>query len=516
MVGSRADDWAMPEPTMPPPIPELAPRPPEAARTEADPGNARRAGVAWAVIVTLLSLLVVINQFSSVFARRFAPPVAAAAKEAGKIEPPEAGDPLVPIARLAVKLRHSSNPEVGRMVASSFVPPEGDSDDLLVDRFRYAIVTAEVRGAEEGRKQIEGIERSLAERGKGMPALSRHVGWVRLILDRRGDELSSESRDELASDHGYFGDLALSLEADDASPSRARLIGGGDLLLGFFGVVGVGGAVVGVASLVCFVVALVRIAGGRVRWRFVPPAPGGSVYLETFAALLVGFLVFKFAMGLAGMLLEKRADPGTLLTVTLGAQWLLVPCAFWAVFRGVGWARFRRQSGFNAGEGLVREVGAGVFAYLASLPVFLMAAVVTAGLVWVRQAVQKSLGVEPTKPGNPIQDLLVHATNVQLVVLFVLATCWAPLVEELVFRGSVYRHLRSRMGMAGSAVVSAILFGLMHGYEWMLLLPVMTLGFNFAVVREWRSSLAASMVMHFLHNAGTLALAIVFMKLVGS
>jgi len=47
-------------------------------------------------------------------------------------------------------------------------------------------------------------------------------------------------------------------------------------------------------------------------------------------------------------------------------------------------------------------------------------------------------------------------------------------------------------------------FGLMHGYELFMLMPVISLGFGFAFLREWRGSLIAPMVAHFLHNATVL------------
>jgi membrane protease YdiL (CAAX protease family) len=46
----------------------------------------------------------------------------------------------------------------------------------------------------------------------------------------------------------------------------------------------------------------------------------------------------------------------------------------------------------------------------------------------------------------------------------------------------------------------------MHGYNILLLGPVICLGFVFALMREWRGSLIGSMTAHFLHNATALAL----------
>ena len=45
------------------------------------------------------------------------------------------------------------------------------------------------------------------------------------------------------------------------------------------------------------------------------------------------------------------------------------------------------------------------------------------------------------------------------------ATVWAPLCEELWFRALLYTSLRTRLGVAPSAVVTAALFTSIHGLE---------------------------------------------------
>ena len=52
----------------------------------------------------------------------------------------------------------------------------------------------------------------------------------------------------------------------------------------------------------------------------------------------------------------------------------------------------------------------------------------------------------------------------------------------------------------------------MHGYEFVMLLPVMSLGFGFALMREWRGSLIASMTAHLLHNGTALTFMFAFLS----
>jgi membrane protease YdiL (CAAX protease family) len=79
------------------------------------------------------------------------------------------------------------------------------------------------------------------------------------------------------------------------------------------------------------------------------------------------------------------------------------------------------------------------------------------------------------------------------------------LVEETMFRGALYRHLREWLpgpwGVAAAALISGFLFAAIHPQGW-LAVPVLTaLAVGFALAREWRGSLVAPMVGHALNNA---------------
>jgi membrane protease YdiL (CAAX protease family) len=81
------------------------------------------------------------------------------------------------------------------------------------------------------------------------------------------------------------------------------------------------------------------------------------------------------------------------------------------------------------------------------------------------------------------------------------AVLWAPILEEVIFRGALFSYLRPRLRFWGTALVTAGIFGLVHPYTTAGLLQVATLGLILAALREWRGSLIAPMTCHFLHNA---------------
>src|SRR5207244_11992953 len=80
----------------------------------------------------------------------------------------------------------------------------------------------------------------------------------------------------------------------------------------------------------------------------------------------------------------------------------------------------------------------------------------------------------------------------------------APLGEELLFRGFLYRGLRSSLPVWASAIVSAVLFGLVHlagGLAlWPIVPPLMIVGIGLALVYERRQRSLASITAHCLSH----------------
>lgn len=80
----------------------------------------------------------------------------------------------------------------------------------------------------------------------------------------------------------------------------------------------------------------------------------------------------------------------------------------------------------------------------------------------------------------------------------------APIVEELVFRGLLYRMLRERWGIWLSVAVSAAFFSLVH--HGMLFSPQLVGGIIFALAYEWSKSLWVSITLHMGANAAVYVL----------
>jgi membrane protease YdiL (CAAX protease family) len=162
------------------------------------------------------------------------------------------------------------------------------------------------------------------------------------------------------------------------------------------------------------------------------------------------------------------------------------------------------------------EAAWGAPVYAAAFFLFTFGALVMAGLMRLDNLMRGPEGPfdPPRGPTHPATDWLLHGGWPGLIGTFFAAAVAAPLVEETMFRGVLYRHLREaagrRWGRVGAALVSALVvsfvFAAIHPQGWLAVPPLMALALAFALAREWRGHLPAPMVAHGLHNTALLTL----------
>ncbi|HZS12025.1 MAG TPA: CPBP family intramembrane glutamic endopeptidase, partial [Nitrospirales bacterium] len=77
---------------------------------------------------------------------------------------------------------------------------------------------------------------------------------------------------------------------------------------------------------------------------------------------------------------------------------------------------------------------------------------------------------------------------------------FAPLFEELTFRGLVYGTLRRRFGVGAAALISAVIFAAVHGYGILGFASVLSSGLLWAWIYEQTGSLWPNILAHALNN----------------
>jgi membrane protease YdiL (CAAX protease family) len=98
-----------------------------------------------------------------------------------------------------------------------------------------------------------------------------------------------------------------------------------------------------------------------------------------------------------------------------------------------------------------------------------------------------------------IEMLTVDRDIFALALYGVMTVILAPLLEEIFFRGLIYRWLRGLFDVVPSCIISAALFALCH-FDPMQLPFLLTAGVVFAMTYEKTKSLVPSMIAHALSN----------------
>jgi uncharacterized protein len=178
------------------------------------------------------------------------------------------------------------------------------------------------------------------------------------------------------------------------------------------------------------------------------------------------------------------------------------PILLWAIPMLCALAYLTRQAGTTLGQ-VFGLRGARVGPVLASgLLLFILQTLLMVGIVilltWI--GLEKGPGAEAE--AKAYASSFFSVTHV---------TVWVPLCEELWFRALLYTSLRTRFGVAASAVVTAALFAAVHSPET----PVEAAGHFFQAVLfsfwyERTRSLWPNVIGHSLHNA--LPCAVLFLQ----
>ena len=90
-----------------------------------------------------------------------------------------------------------------------------------------------------------------------------------------------------------------------------------------------------------------------------------------------------------------------------------------------------------------------------------------------------------------------------IAVLVLIAVVLAPIIEELIFRGCLYRFLKSQTAILPAQIISGILFSLMHANIFSFL-PLALIGVLLARVYEKTGSILVSIWFHAFFNGHTL------------
>jgi len=384
-------------------------------------------------------------------------------------------------------------------------------------RFRYLALVGDIEGPGRALEELADLRARLEQ---AEVALTEKQASVLVVLERLwlgaeeqaggGIVLEEESRLELTTALGWYGELVLSkfAEGGEVKPRDPRQVAGEtfDAANRAFFLAGVA-LLMGLLALAFFLWALRQ---RRVEFGIGGVAGFGGIYLETFAIWMVLFFLINLAVG-ASRLAEESLYP------VLGAFFLSLAALVWPALRGVPWSRLKSDIGLTTGKGAVLELSFGLLGYLMALPMMMVGVLFFLLILMVSSSASPVVAGESFEPeafpSHPIMEWIISGGS-DFTMILLLACVAAPIVEEIMFRGLLYRYLRERSrhrGLFPSAVLSALfssfLFAAIHPQGLAVVPVLMGLACGFCMVREWRGSLLSSMAAHGLNNYVALSMA---------
>ena len=402
--------------------------------------------------------------------------------------------------------------------------PPGDTNQSLPEQFDtgsyeqrlcYAILKGELEGPEAVNEQLIQLDTKVLE-NKDVLTLTEDQAKLRQLIEKLNREYSQGNLDSndilpltdrqlIQSRLGWTGQLALLPKETPLTAQRKTLESEALTMLILIFIIAIGGLGIGLASLISLIVLGIRLRKKKMRSNFEIRFYNHNVYIETFALWMI--LFFGSSLGSSFFLTQLELDPANSLFVQLLIFFGSLICLAWPVFRGIPFAQVRKDIGWTCSNPF-KEILSSIPAYLATLSLLLPGFLAMFVLVALVSSFQETHEFgSPIAPGHPIQELIAEGGTKMILMIFLTACVAAPIVEETVFRGILYRHLRDVksfsarwMSVLFAAVINAIIFAAIHpqGIYGIPVLAMLAIGFSLA--REWRGSLVSSMAMHAIHN----------------
>jgi len=377
-------------------------------------------------------------------------------------------------------------------------------------RLRAIILAGELAGPEHAEHLLKDLDAridsnqvKLTESDKRLKDILNHLYADYSKEKYEAPSLDSSDRNYLREELGWFGELALA-PAHGTPEERDRVLAPATRTA----VITLVGLVLGLlsaaAGLFGMVFLLIFFYAGRVRRGLTGGIRFGGLYAETFAIWMALFLALNVAVGIVAG--EKYRF--SLLAL---AMLLSLTALAWPVFRGVSWQQVREDIGFTNGRWPILEPFFGLAGYAMTMPLLIIAVFIMGGFMALRtklSPISPENNFAPVdQPSHPVVEYLLTGNWFNCLQIVVIASILAPIVEETMFRGVLYRHLReasARLGVTISVILSGMvvsfIFAVIHPQGLLAVPPLMALAFGFALLREWRGTLVPSMVAHGINN----------------
>ncbi len=384
----------------------------------------------------------------------------------------------------------------------------------IEQRLKFAIVAEELAGAEEALSVLTDINGRVETSGFELnnQQIELRDALTALMTDYAAEEwtaptVTPHQRQLIKDQLGWFGELALAPKQGANEAARSAVIRSAQqtaiALLGSIGLF--------CLLLMVGIMALVLFTAGYLTGSVKPAIHCGQgnyagIYPETFAVWLLLFFVLTQS---ASMLVQNdRYRTLAMAAAMFGSLFALA----WPWLRGIPWRQVRSDIGWTAGKRPLAEPAIGVGSYVMTIPFLFVGFLASVILMFVTGLAEPVAGgvddFSPTSlPSHPIVSTVANADWFMVFQLYLVAAIGAPVVEETMFRGVMYRHLRECSHRWGfllsflfSALINSFIFAVIHPQGLVAVPALMAIALGLTLAREWRGTLIPSMIAHGIHN----------------
>ncbi|MGC6425334.1 MAG: CPBP family intramembrane glutamic endopeptidase [Lentimonas sp.] len=214
-----------------------------------------------------------------------------------------------------------------------------------------------------------------------------------------------------------------------------------------------------------------------------------AAVVSVAAVQAIGFTLLKDDIEAA----ENELTPGLAIAAVLFLQLPLLAIFFLArrLFPAMYACRLNTQS-YSIGAAIKEAVPT----FIMYLPLFWIVSFLWGSFLTILQ----SIGLIEEFPPQPLVQIFRSGGDQLMIgILVVFAVMLAPFVEEIIFRGCIYRFLKSKTTFFLAQLISGIVFSLMHA-NLMSLVPLIFVGIILARVYEKSGNLLVPICFHALFN----------------
>ncbi|PWU06874.1 MAG: hypothetical protein C5B43_01165 [Verrucomicrobia bacterium] len=151
---------------------------------------------------------------------------------------------------------------------------------------------------------------------------------------------------------------------------------------------------------------------------------------------------------------------------------------------------------------ILNAIKEGILSFLEALPLIFLIA-----LFWsFIPKIWNFFGITVSLQHQELVELFLQSNSKWFMITIILfGTIIAPITEEIIFRGGIYRFLKSKINPLFALTISAVIFAWIHN-NLLSFLPLVLMGLLLARSYEKTGHILTPIVFHSLFNANTLVL----------